>query len=443
MPTALQINCGKYQIYNEYNQLAKRIKITERLNFVTYDSPVNFNAAKNYSRHRWIQYKEGFSPSFVRDYFKRYVVNSKEGLILDPFAGVGTTVIEACLMGLGGVGLDVNPLAHFVSKTKALSLKNDQLNFLNNEILRFQRSKMLRIATLPDNNTVQSYFHQQYMEALLKVKAYYNSIEENSVRDLFKLAFLSLIETFSTHRKAGNGLKKKTRMSYPVFVGTPIEQVKEMMVERLSMFRDDLQKSPCVNNAKFIRGSCLELIEKESNLQFDAVLTSPPYMNCFDYSKIYMCELWLGDFFYGANCQREFRAASIRSHVHATWEERNEPYGSRIADELIYPYLNGKELWSNKIPETIRGYFRDIGKLFSLLEARVKKGAPIGFVVGNSTYGGITIATDLLIAEVAQRFSFECERIEIYRRIVPSSQQYKEAEDRDLFRESLVIMRKV
>src|SRR5947209_19446790 len=89
-------------ITSAYRNIQNRIQMEYHLGRVTYDSPVNFNESLQKPRHRWFPYKEGFSPSFVRSFFNRYV-DGKSIRVIDPFAGVGTTIIEAAMMGHMGL----------------------------------------------------------------------------------------------------------------------------------------------------------------------------------------------------------------------------------------------------------------------------------------------------------------------------------------------------
>lgn len=60
------------------------------------------------------KYRGNWSPFIPRNIILRY---SKEGdLILDPFVGSGTTLVEAKLLHRNAVGLDINPLALAISK---------------------------------------------------------------------------------------------------------------------------------------------------------------------------------------------------------------------------------------------------------------------------------------------------------------------------------------
>jgi hypothetical protein len=91
----------------------------------------------------------------------------------------------------------------------------------------------------------------------------------------------------------------------------------------------------------------------------------------------------------------------------------------------------------------VSGYFRDLGRFLKVVKPRLLRGASLGFVVGNSFYGGVPVATDLLLAEVGQAHGYSVDEIIVYRGIIPSSQQYVSMqEDKRYMRESLVVLRK-
>jgi hypothetical protein len=90
----------------------------------------------------------------------------------------------------------------------------------------------------------------------------------------------------------------------------------------------------------------------------------------------------------------------------------------------------------------LAGYFQDLGKLLATVKPRLERGAHLGFVVGNSFYGGVAVATDLLLAEVGLNLGYDVQEVRVYRGVIPSSQQYRLLGDnRKYMRESLVILR--
>ena len=260
---------------------------------------------------------------------------------------------------------------------------------------------------------------------------------------MFKLAFLSSVETFSTHRKAGNGVKRKTNFRYLDSNSDAVGIVKQEITRKLNLMLEDLNLPQMPLVPQYRQASCLEEQEYAEVGPISAVLTSPPYANCFDYSKIYMSELWLGDFFGSKQDQQLFREKSVRSHVHATWDDRHTDMGVSIVNNEIRDHLKLEKLWSPKIGNMLSGYFKDLGKYLSLVHPHLIPGAYVGFVVGNSFYGGIPIATDLLLTELGKKTGYIPHAVKVYRKIIPSSQQYrKQSHDRRFMRESLVILQK-
>lgn len=428
-------------LYKSYNVLEESINVDAELSQTTYRSPVNFIESMQHPRHRWFPYKEGFSPTFVRQFLKEFD-NLSGGLVVDPFSGSGTTAIVAGELGFSGIGFDVSPLTSFVATTKTITMNSVERSEFRAQIEDFSGCQMHGVCDAPDNETVRRYFSPEFLDVLLRVKFYFAQLANEKHHDLFKLAFLAAIEPFSTHRKAGNGVKRKTKRNYPFEHVSPTESVRMFILERLNEYADDIALSEGFVPPTFRLKSSLDRVEFENLGKISAVLTSPPYANCFDYSKIYMSELWLGDFFSSKEDQVSFRQNSVRSHVHASWNERHTELGSSLVDRIIRPHIDEQDLWSNRIGSMLSGYFQDLGKLLVEIKPFLQTGAPLGFVVGNSFYGGIAVATDLLLAQLARQHGYEVETVRVYRGVVPSSQQYKLlGENRKYMRESLVVVR--
>lgn len=78
--------------------------------------------------HNLYQYPARFSPLFVRSLIKDF---TKPGdLVLDPFMGSGTTLIEALVSGRESFGVDVNPIAALLAKTKTTIFLPSELSFI-------------------------------------------------------------------------------------------------------------------------------------------------------------------------------------------------------------------------------------------------------------------------------------------------------------------------
>src|SRR6266480_2150907 len=69
------------------------------------------------SVHDWYRFVLSFPPHLVRDYLSKFGINKKQ-VVLDPFCGTGTTLVECKKLGLQSVGIEANPMAHFASRVK-------------------------------------------------------------------------------------------------------------------------------------------------------------------------------------------------------------------------------------------------------------------------------------------------------------------------------------
>src|SRR5260370_41643913 len=89
-----------------------------RLYFGRYARDVRFT-------HYLFRFPAKFHPPVIRCLIDRY---TKEGdRILDPFCGSGTLLVEALASGRDAVGIDIDPLARFVSRVKSRPIDPDEL----------------------------------------------------------------------------------------------------------------------------------------------------------------------------------------------------------------------------------------------------------------------------------------------------------------------------
>lgn len=422
-------------LLNEYANLEEAYR-PNGVSVGTYNTPVNFNESLITPIHRWYGYKEGFSPSFVRDFVTRYATSSKT-VVFDPFGGVGTTAVESCKLGYDSYLMDVNPLGLFASKIKTKHYSGIELSNIVDSVKFFKTIEEVSINISINNNTIVRYFDEKTWDAILKVKSYISKLHDEVVHDIFSLGLLSLIEEISTHHKNGNGVKKKRKLPEPI----GFAQLRDLLIKKILTFVEDIQNVKLEGNCKICSQS--NLIPYKLPKKADIVLTSPPYANCFDYSKVYLTELWVGGFFQAKEDQKCFRENSVISHVHYRWQSRNESYGSKIVNDMIAPILSTKELWSNNIIPMLKGYFSDMGKCLYNLSFNLNPNAVVGIVVGNSVYGGTPVATDIIIAKQAEELGYKCEQIKVYRRVIASSQQMVllTESEKSLVRESLVVLR--
>lgn len=67
--------------------------------------------------HDWYRFVLSFPPQLVQDYIRRFEITSKN-LVLDPFCGTGTTLVESKFRGIPAIGFEANRFAHFATSVK-------------------------------------------------------------------------------------------------------------------------------------------------------------------------------------------------------------------------------------------------------------------------------------------------------------------------------------
>ena len=129
---------------NFYAALDAKYNVTNNeLNSATYTNvDCNFVYSAKYARHRWFNYKEGFSPILVEKIFNEYKLN-KSSVVCDPFCGAGTTVAVAKAKGMNSIGFEVNPFQHLLQRSKLRIIakiiwRNSKNSYRSYRLLRLQ-----------------------------------------------------------------------------------------------------------------------------------------------------------------------------------------------------------------------------------------------------------------------------------------------------------------
>jgi hypothetical protein len=137
------------------------------------------------------------------------------------------------------------------------------------------------------------------------------------------------------------------------------------------------------------------------------------------------------------------RNKGIRSHLNGYIIELKNDVESVPELGILVKELSQKKLWDKRIPEMIEAYFNDMFHSITDIYAGLKSGGFCVIIVSNSSYGGVVVPTDLLLAKFAKHLGFNVSSIDVARYIITSSQQYKETEKyRNYLRESIVYLEK-
>lgn len=426
--------------YDRYLELEHRFKVIypESPN-ATYTSLLNYSDDLNKPFQRWYRYKEGYSVELVEHLIREYA-ERKEGIILDPFSGSGSTLLAAEDMGYSGIGFEVNPFSYFLSQCKLDNYSKETIESFKAacENILQQALNKKEDYCLPKLSISAKVFDDEIEKYYMSVGTLIESdqVTDKQVHNLLKVGWLACLEPLCNYRKAGNGLKIRKYVKPRIVT---VEDAKAMLLEEYQNIYIDLTQNHKTNHGLIYNDSCLNMGKYINPNSVEGIIFSPPYANCFDYTEIYKLELWFGKFVSEYSELKKLRRNSLHSHLNGDLSRKVQSKSATLAELLTR--LKEKELWDKKIPKMLQLYYDD---MFQVVEECYKALDDKGFcciVVGNSAYGGIVFAADLILAEYAKQIGFTVDKIEVDRYIITSSQQYEITKETGKYlRESVVCL---
>ena len=371
--------------------------------------------------HRWVPWIAGFSGSFVAGVLDTVRQHGKMR-VLDPFAGVGTTLIEALRQGDDTIGFEINPYAALACKVKADAGRYD-VAVLDGLIARFEASgesaswrHTKPVSARPAGFRSRAPFFSDAVERQVLACLDFIAAETTDwLKDLLRVAFGSVMVSFSNYTyepslgtRAGAG---KPDIDDADVFGTVRGKLLEMR-DDIASFQGRLARHQPVPRATVRPLSYLDhahLIEPRS---IDVLITSPPYLNNYHYIRNTRPHLfWLGL----AQAPADLKAIEHQSFG-LFWQtvRSGPPVALRpdlphLAEQIeqlraLHPEKGpyGGSGWANYAA----AYFNDCQRFCAVTLSRMRPGGAVVVVIGNNILQGIEFQTDRLFAEIAEREGF-------------------------------------
>lgn len=386
--------------------------------------------------HRWVPWIAGFSAPFVRDVLDHYLPGRADATVLDPFAGVGTTLIEAQLKGWRSVGFEINAYAALACRAKLGAHELDPDAFrglvdayrltlaeLEGQVdAGILNGKGPRSAPPAGFNTRIPFYSDAVLPKVLLTLDYIEDVEDRRMADLMRLAFASVMVSFSNYTYEPS-LGSRPGAGKPLIEKA---SVVEPVADKLDAMLDDLEwlsehESVCNDWALHERSfmEAREVLEEDS---VDLLLTSPPYLNNYHYVRNTRPQMyWLGF----ASSPRDLRKLE-ETNFGKFWQVVRE-------EEPIEPNFDHPELQS-RISE-IRGlniekgtyggggwanyataYYNDCNTFLRIVAEVLRPGGVAVIVVGNSLLQGVELKVEEHLGQLGERYGLDTEDIHIVRK---------------------------
>ena len=238
--------------------------------------------------HQLAPYIGRLKSTIARDLVQAY---SKRGdLILDPYCGSGTIPLEALLLDRRVFASDINPYAATLTMAKILPPPSVETALAHADalLIRAAQENVPDLRSIPQ--WVRMYFHPRTLKELIALARICTR-----ERQYFVLACLlgilhhqrpGFLSYPSSHLVPYLRDRKFPRSEFP-----DLYDYRPVRPRLLSKIQRALRRGiPIGTDARFVRKSVERL---RPTFEFDAMITSPPYMNALDYVRDNRLRLWL------------------------------------------------------------------------------------------------------------------------------------------------------
>jgi DNA modification methylase len=321
-----------------------------------FNKLVTFIPNKRTPIHNWYYYKEGYSRDLVQHFIEKWEINSNHK-VLDPFCGVGTTLLTCKQNKIPSFGVDVSPLTVLASQVKTT---NYNLEELEQEVSSALDWKFSIPKHLPTDKFFKRALSLRAFQDIIFYRKGVSKISPRSIQNFFLLALIDASFRGSYLQKDGAVVKIKKQPKPPVG---------KLFKYNIRKMLKELKKNPLPPTECFPKvGDARDLNLEDNSIDF--VITSPPYLNKTEYAKINKFEysLFL------------------------------DPPRSKISG------FTGKF----EAPEdTIERYFDEMHRVLEELHRVCKPGAKLAIVIGGGCFPDRAILVDEELAKIASTLGFK------------------------------------
>ncbi|MEO7934143.1 MAG: DNA methyltransferase [Chthoniobacterales bacterium] len=390
--------------------------------------------------HDWYRFVLSYPPHLVRQYVERFGLGSK-AVVLDPFCGTGTTVVECQKLGLRGVGIEAHPMAFFASNTKIdWSPDPDQMELAAARIAERSLEILEREGITDDP---QPCLLRESSPAILLRHLSTDAAKlllANSISPLplhKTLVLLDCIDKsgkFVAHFRLALARSLVTTISNLHFgpevgIGPAKDDapVVSTWLSRICQMAHDIRllKSLPKVAARVLHADARTAPSLLKSSSIDAIITSPPYPNEKDYTRTTRLESVILGFFHNRSTLRDLKRTMLRSNTRGVYKGDDDdrwvaqyPEIERIAQEIERRRIEmGKTSGFERLYARVtKLYFGGMARHFSELRPLLRPGAQLAYVVGDqASYLRVMIRTGQLLGSIAEQLGYEVINLDLFR----------------------------
>jgi DNA modification methylase len=371
----------------------------------------------SYATHGIHKYPAKFIPQIPRFCIETY--SDIGEVVLDPFMGSGTTLLESYILGRNSYGIDIHPLARLIAKVKITPLDPRTLSAMADKLLSdIRNDRGDNRSWIPEIHNCEHWFRPSVLHDLAKIKKNVWGMRDGDFKDFFKVCFSSIV------RKVSNSDDDSLIPEVTSFQKKLDEQGKtsydslarfENTVKNRLMDAADLCRLVQEVSAKYGRIPEADIIGNDArdisldDGTVDLAVTSPPYASAVHYVSVHKLEMqWLGLIDDAAELDsRVVGTARAYINEYRSWEPCVDiPELKSVLDELM--------LRDRKSAFIVYKYFDEMRKNICEVNRVLHRKGRYCIVVGENTFRKVRIPTYRILSRIAERSGFELEKVYVY-----------------------------
>ena len=358
-----------------------------------------------YITHGYHRYPAKFIPQIVSRLAEKY---TKEGdIIVDPFGGCGTTLVESKIMGRSSVGVDINPVAVLITKAKITPIDPEKLEkaFISLKAKLDTYNKDTKVKA-PEHERIDYWFKPEEKRKLAFIFTEISKLKDQDIRDFFFCAFSNILKNCSIWLQKSNKPTRDPNKKPSDPIPTFYKQIKMMMRGNGRFYELAKEKNHLEIPSQVYCADARTIPVKNNSVSL--IVTSPPYVTSYEYADLHqLTALWLE---YTKDLS-DFRKRFIGTSYH---NKKDLVLNSELAEKIRNELLKKDK----KTAEEVSTYFSEMNQVFIEMKRMLKKGGKTCIVIGNTSLKGVEILNAEVFAEQLQNLGLKI--ADIIKREIPS-----------------------
>ena len=351
--------------------------------------------------HNYFKYPCKFIPEIPRWAIKKYATEGT--IIFDPFSGSGTTLLESIINGYDSYGTEIDDVAKLLIKVKTTKLTTSEVEemsmIVDNIIDRIEEDSTNII--IPDINNMNHWFPDENINQLGQIRFYINQINNKNIKDFLLICLASIIRKCSF---ADDSSPKPYVSSKVKKIPSNPKKEFKVIYEKYKIGMEKLIELNNENSALIVKGNALDV---NLDKKVDLIITSPPYINAFDYARTMRLEnLWLG-YLTESEITKKKKLYVGTENIKKVEEIEN----LEILDEsnLLKEYYTKIFKIDEKRALIVKRFFQDMKTNLEEMYKILNKNGYYCIVIGNSTIRDVKVESWKVLRDLALKIGFKVE----------------------------------